>query len=140
MNQVGKGRVAKETLTRVYGVLEFANLLTHEVFHLLYLLAEVLHHLLVYLFVLDADNLALDDLLHQLALLVGQRDVSLGNVLYKAARIQTQHLFVGTVGYPVVVHLVVVSEEDEVEAWHLLGYSLRGVLLVLVSRDATVQS
>ena len=140
MNQVSKGRITKETLACIDRVLKFANALAHKVFYLLYLLAEVLHHLLVNLFVFHTDNAPLDVLLHQLTLLEGQRNVGLGNVLHKAAGIQTQHLFVGTVGYPVVVHLMVVSEEDDVEAWHLLGHCLCGILVVLVSLDAAVQS
>ena len=140
MNEVGKCRVAKETLAGIDGVLECANVLSDKVFHLLDFFLEVLHHLLVNLLVSHADDVALDFFLHQFALLVGQRDVGSRHVLGKAAGVQNQYLLPCAVSHPFVVYLMVVTGEDDVEAGHLFGNGLGGILVILVGLDAAVQT
>ena len=90
--------------------------------HLVNLRLEVVHHLLVYLFVKHADNLALDVLLAQMPVLECQLNLSLGYVLAVARRVNQQHVLALFVLDPLVVNLMVVAEEDDVEAGHLAGY------------------
>ena len=97
-------------------------------------------HLLVDGLVGHVHNLTLDILFHQMAVLIGELYLSLCHVLHIAAGIDAEHLLAFLVGNPVVVHLMVVSEEDDVEARHLLGHSLRSVLLVFISLDTALQS
>ena len=138
--QVSECRVAEEAVARIDGIFELAYTLSHKVLHLPDVLVEVCHHLLVYVLVLHVDDVAADRLLRQPALLESQRDVRLGYILHKAARVDAQHLLPLAVGNPFVVHLMVMSEEDDVEAGNVLGHRLSGILLILVSLDAVVQS
>ena len=140
MDQVGKGGVAEESLTRVDGVLETTNLTTYILLHGVDLRLEMTEHLFVDGFVGHADNLTLDILLHQMTVLVGELDLGICHVLNITAGVDAKHFLAFFVGDPVVVHLMVVSEEDDVESRHFLGHSLGGVLLVLVGLDTAFQS
>ena len=136
--QVGEGRVAEEALASIDGCLESANLLADILFHLLDLRLEVFHHVLVDLLVEHTDDLALDVLLLQPAVLVGQLNLSLCHVSHITRRVDDQHLLARLVGHPFVVNQMVVSEEDDVEAGHLSGHRSRRVLLIVLSDDASV--
>ena len=138
MDEVCKCRIAEEAVAGVDRLLELTDMLTDKVLHLLDVLGKVLHHLFVNLLVEYADDVALDVLLHEFALLEGQRDISLCHVLDETTGVKAQHLLAVAVGNPVVVYLVVVAEEDDVEARHLLGYQLSGILIVLVGLDTAV--
>ena len=97
-------------------------------------------HLLIDGFVGHTDNLALDILLHQMSVLVGELDLCISHVLHIAAGVDAEHLLSSLVLNPFVMHLMVVSEEDDVEAWHLFGHSLGSVLLVFVGLDTSLQT
>ena len=77
---------------------------------------------------------------HKMAVLVVQLYLCLGDVAYVAAGVDAQHLLALCIRYPHVVHLMVVTEEDDVEAGYLTSHRLRTVLLVLIGLDASVQS
>ena len=140
VDQVGKGGVAEETLTRINGVLETANLTRHVFLHGIDLGLEITEHLLVDCLFRHIDNLALDILLHQMAVLIRKRNLGLCHILHITAGIDAEHLLAGLVGNPQVMHLMVMSEEDDVESGHLLGDGLCGILLILVGLDATLQT
>ena len=97
-------------------------------------------HLLVDGLILHADNLALDILLYQMAVLIGKFDLCLCYVLHMTAGIEAEHLLAILVSNPLLMHLMVVPEEDDIETRHLLGHRLRSVFLVLIGLDTTVQS
>ena len=101
---------------------------------------EVGHHLLVNLFVAHVDDAAVDVLLHQMAVLVGQFYLGLGHVVDVAAGVDAEHTLACRVGDPFVVYLVVVAEEDDVETRHFASHRLGAVLFVLRGLDAAVQS
>ena len=122
VDEVCESRVAEETFPRVDGMFEATDFAVYISLYLVYLCLEVVHHLLVYLLVKHADYFALDVLLGQMPVLECQFNLCLGNVLSIARRVNQKDILALFVLDPLVVNLMVVAEEDDVEAGHLAGY------------------
>ena len=95
-------------------------------------------HFLIDVFVEHTDNLAIDGLIRQFPFLEGELYLCLSHILHVARRVNEEHALTLFVGNPLVVYLVVVSEEDDVEAWYLVCNGCRSVLFVLIGDDTTV--
>ena len=138
MDKVGKGRIAEETLTGIDGVLEAADLAVYISLHGVDVFLEMADHLFVDLLIEHADNLSLDVLFNELALVERQFNLCFCHILHIAGWVDDQYLLTFFVGNPLIVYLMVVTEEDDIEAGHLTGYSCRCILFVTVGNDATV--
>ena len=138
VDQVGKGRVAEETVPGIDRRFETTDLLTDVSLYGIDVLLEVCQHLLVDHLVFHVDDRAFDVLVHHLTVLNSQYDVSLCYILDPAGRIDDEHLLTFLVGNPFVMYLMVVAEEDHVEAWHFSGNGCRRILLIVRGYDTTV--
>ena len=121
-------------------MLESAYLATAVSLHLVDLRLEVGEHLLVDFLVGHVDDFARDILLGELAVLIGKSYFGLSHILDITAGIDAKNLTTILVGNPLIMNLMVVSEEDNVEAWNLLGYSLCGILFIVGCLDAAIES
>ena len=138
--QVAEGRVAKEAVAGVDIVLESSDVSFRVLLDFVYLRLEVADHFLVNGQVAHVHVLALDVFLHELAIPVGQLNLRVAHLARPARRVQQQHLLASAVLHPEVVLLMVVAEEDDVEARHLLGHGLGGVFFILGRDDAAAKA
>ena len=74
----------------------------------------------------------------QLAVLVSQCDLSVCHIDGITRWVECQNLLAGIVCNPFVVNGVVVTIKDDVKAWHLLGYSGRGIFLKAVKDKTSI--
>ena len=145
-DEIIEGAAAEERLAAMNGILEITNLLADKLVDFCNLRLECLHKILInrtFCHIWQTANYLLvchNILLFAIHLLLVQGNGHLGicHIQCIIGRVETHHRLTFHIQDRLIAAGMVMSEEYHVEAWHLLCYPQRGILLIFGSDNTAI--
>ena len=99
----------------------------------------MIEHICIHLFIKYIDDMTFNRLLCEFTIGVCQFNLSFCHILHVTGWVYAKHVLPILVDNPFFMHLMIVSEKDDVEPWDLAGNVCCGVFGTLVGNDSTIK-